>query len=126
MLGLLAVSAVFGQEGTSPTQAVAPGSGTNGIGSPTCIYCPNPAYPDAARKAKYQGIVTLQAVVGVDGRASDIKVLEGSRRYGVQKSAVETLREWRFKPALDANGKAVATLNNIHVHFVLNGFRASP
>src|SRR5260370_2430811 len=34
-------------------------AGVNGVGSPMCIYCPQPEYSDEARKAKYQGTVLL-------------------------------------------------------------------
>src|SRR5205807_1601571 len=46
--------------------------GTGGVGYPECAYCPSPIYSDEARKAKYQGVVVLQAVITPDGRAINI------------------------------------------------------
>jgi protein TonB len=92
--------------------------GTNGVGYPTCIYCPNPQYSDEARKAKYTGTVVLQAVITADGRAVDIKVVQGPG-LGLEEKAIEAVRTWRFKPAYGPNGKPVATISPIEVTFRL-------
>jgi len=49
----------------------------NGVGSPMCIYCPQPEYSDEARKAKYQGTVLLDVTVTADGRVLNPQVLKG-------------------------------------------------
>jgi protein TonB len=82
----------------------APGAGRNGYGEPVCIYCPSPTFSDEAVKAKYQGSVLLRIVVTSDGRATNIEVVRGLG-VGLDEHAVETVRTWRFKPALGPNGK---------------------
>src|SRR5258708_14782453 len=42
-------------------------AGVNGVGSPMCIYCPQPEYSDRARKAKYQGTALLDVTVTAHG-----------------------------------------------------------
>lgn len=80
---------------------------------------PSQSNPEQAREAKYEGTVLLQAVVTLEGRATKIAVVKGPRRWGVEKSAIEALRTWRFKPAMDANGKPIAVITTIDVDFHL-------
>jgi protein TonB len=90
----------------------------NGVGSPTCLYCPSPQYSDEARKAKYQGTVTLLVTVMPDGRAVNISVVKGPG-LGLEEKAIEAVRTWKFKPALGPNGKIVPTIVPIEVTFRL-------
>ncbi len=92
--------------------------GVNGVGYPTCIYCPVPQFSDEARKAKYTGTVTLRVVITVDGRATDIRVVQ-SPGLGLDEKAIEAVRTWRFRPAYGPNGKPVATISPIEVTFRL-------
>src|SRR2546428_234034 len=36
-----------------------------------------PVYPDLARQARIQGIVRLEAIISIDGRVTDLKVISG-------------------------------------------------
>lgn len=92
--------------------------GTGGIGFPACAYCPEPQYSEEARKAKYQGTVVLQVVITPDGRAANITVVK-SPGLGLDQKAVEAVRNWRFKPASDRNGRPVAVTLPIEVTFRL-------
>jgi protein TonB len=80
------------------------GEGNRGHGpgfiEPMCSYCPYPTYADDARKAKVQGSVTLQVLVGIDGRAQDIRIVQGIG-FGLDERAIETVRGWKFIPARD-------------------------
>jgi periplasmic protein TonB len=93
-------------------------AGVNGVGTPTCLYCPPPLYSDEARKAKYQGVVTLLVTITADGRAVNISVVKGPG-LGLEEKAIEAVRTWKFKPALGPNGKIVATIVPIEVTFRL-------
>jgi protein TonB len=93
-------------------------AGVNGVGTPTCIYCPDPLYSDEARKAKYQGTVVLYVIITADGRAIDIHVAKGPG-LGLEEKAIEAVRTWRFKPALGPNGRPVAVSIPIEVTFRL-------
>jgi protein TonB len=79
-----------------------------GVTMPTCIYCPDPRYTDEAREAKLQGSVTLQVLVGVDGRAAQIRVVRGLG-MGLDDRAVQIVQGWRFAPARDASRHAFAS-----------------
>ena len=95
-----------------------PNAGTGGYGSPTCLYCPSPAFSDEAVKAKYQGVLELLAVITADGRATDIKVAKGLG-LGLDEKAVEAVRNWRFKAALGPDGKPTSVRQLIEVTFHL-------
>ena len=85
---------------------------------PTCAYCPYPTYTDEARHGKVQGSVTLQVLVGVDGRAQQIRIVQGIG-FGLDERAVEAVRGWKFVPAHDASKHAVTTWVTVEAVFRL-------
>jgi len=72
---------------------------------PRCIDCPNPEFTEDARKNKAQGSVTLNVVIGADGRSLSIYLVKGAP-YGFNEKAIDAVRTWRFKPAMK-DGKPV-------------------
>jgi TonB family protein len=70
-----------------------------GVSAPIPIYKPEPAYSEEARKAKYQGTVVLWIVVDVQGNVTDARVVR-PLGLGLDEKAVETVRTWKFKPAM--------------------------
>jgi len=90
----------------------------SGITLPKCSYCPDPIYTDQAREAKLQGRVTLRVLVGADGRAAQVQILQGLG-MGLDERAAETLRTWKFVPARDAARHAVPCWVTIEVTFHL-------
>jgi TonB family protein len=95
-----------------------PSAGNAGYGIPQCLYCPHPDFSDEAVKAKYQGTVTLIAIITTDGRATDIRVVKGLG-LGLDEKAIEGVRTWRFKPAFGPDGRPAAVRQIIEVQFRL-------
>jgi TonB family protein len=93
-------------------------AGSNGVGYPTCVYCPDAKYSEEARKAKFQGVVLLQVTVTPDGRATNIQIVRGPG-LGLEEEAINAVKTWRFKPALGPNRVPVATEIGIEVNFRL-------
>lgn len=89
-----------------------------GFIAPICAYCPYPTYTDDARHGKVQGSVTLRVLVGTDGRAQDIRIVQGIG-FGLDERAVETVRGWKFVPAHDASKRSVATWVTVEAVFRL-------
>lgn len=59
-----------------------------------------PSYPPAAYAAKYEGEVSLKAMVNADGTVGDIEVLKSSRTsMGFENAAKEAVSQWQFEPA---------------------------
>lgn len=93
-------------------------AGVNGVGVPTCYYHPDPPYSEEARKAKYQGIVVVEAIIETDDRVTNLRVVK-SPGLGLDEKTLETVRTWRCKAASGPNGKAVRTSVPIEVSFRL-------
>ena len=89
-----------------------------GVTLPTCVYCPDPQYTDEAREAKLQGRVTLRVLVGVDGRASQIQLVQGIG-MGLDDRSVQSVRSWKFTPARDGARRAVPSWITIEVIYRL-------
>ena len=70
----------------------------NGVTPPRATYSPDPEYTDAARRAKINGRVLLMITVTAEGEVGEVKVTTGLG-YGLDESAVATVRTWKFKPA---------------------------
>lgn len=93
-------------------------AGVNGVGSPQCIYCPQPEYSDEARKAKYQGTVLLDVTVTADGRVLNPIVIKGPG-LGLEEKALAQVKNWKMRAALGPGGKPVACRVQIEVTFHL-------
>ena len=85
---------------------------------PSCIYCPTAHYTDAAVKARVQGTVDLNAVIDSQGNIASMSVVRGLA-CGLNSKAIETVKEWRLKPAVDPNGNPVAVRQLIEMTFHL-------
>jgi protein TonB len=93
-------------------------AGVNGVGSPACIYCPQPEYSDEARKAKYQGTVLLDVTVTADGRVINPVVIKGPG-LGLEEKALVQVKNWKMRPAIGPGGKPVNCRVQIEVTFHL-------
>ncbi|MGH9524022.1 MAG: energy transducer TonB, partial [Terriglobales bacterium] len=78
---------------------------------------PDPAYTDAARKDRVQGVVVLWVIVGADGSVRDAGIAR-SLRPDLDESALHTVRGWRFQPATK-DGQPVPVLIHVEVNFRL-------
>ena len=88
-----------------------------GVSEPIPIYKPDPAYSEEARKAKYQGTVVLWIIVDASGAVTDCRVVK-PLGLGLDEKAVETVRTWKFKPAM-RNGTPVPVRVMVEVSFRL-------
>jgi len=77
----------------------------------------DPNYPLLAREMKVQGSVILDAYIGRDGTIQALKIVSGPTILAT--AAMEAVRQWRFKPYLQA-GQAVETEARITVNFTIS------
>jgi TonB family protein len=75
-----------------------------------------PEYPDAARRSHIQGTVTVDTLVGADGKVLEANALSGSPQ--LTEAAAAAVRQWRYKPHV-VNGKKVAFRTQVPVTFML-------
>src|SRR5262245_23180126 len=83
---------------------------------PVPTFYPNPPYTDEARANKISGQVLLEILVRADGSVDPAIVVVRGLGFGLDENAVETLRQWKFKPAT-RDGKPVDVRIPIEVTF---------
>jgi TonB family protein len=79
-----------------------------------------PVYPVDAKKARIQGKVQLDAVIGKTGEVEQLKVVSGPKE--LQQSALDAVRQWTYKPFL-LNGAPVEVETTISVIYSLGGLK---
>jgi TonB family protein len=75
-----------------------------------------PEYPEAARRAHIQGTVTVDTVVGTDGKVLEANAVNGSPQ--LSDAAAAAVRQWRYKPHV-VDGKKIAFRTQVPVTFML-------
>jgi len=76
-----------------------------------------PVYPPEAKKARIQGKIILEAVIGMDGHVLNTKLVSGPG--ALQASAQDAVRQWVYKPYL-VNGNPVEVKTKIMVFYTLS------
>ena len=75
-----------------------------------------PKYPPAAKEARIQGKVVLNAVIGTSGHVENLNVVSGPEE--LQVSALDAVRQWTYRPVL-VNGAPVEVETTITVIYTL-------
>ena len=86
------------------------------ITAPTKVHDVAPVYPRMAIEARIQGVVIIQATIGVDGRVVDADVLRPVPF--LDQPALEAVRQWRYTPT-QLIGEPVAVIMTVTVSFKL-------
>lgn len=113
--------------GSGTGNGYGPGSGGNtgggvyriggGVSAPVPIFTPDAEFSDEARRAKYQGVVTINLIVDAQGNPQMPRVVR-PLGMGLDEKALEAVRKYKFKPAMK-DGKPVAVQMGIEVNFRL-------
>ena len=69
-----------------------------------------PRYPTAAMRANQEGWVDVELTVGTDGAVSNVTVTDAQPRHVFDRSAIEAVSRWEFKPAMRNGEPMVVTL----------------
>ncbi|MGB7190015.1 MAG: energy transducer TonB, partial [Acidobacteriaceae bacterium] len=101
---------------SNPPSKTAPLSVSAGVMAGNRIGGTNPRYPAAARKAKVQGTVVLNARIDKHGSIEKLTVVSGPKQ--LRKSATDAVRTWKYKPFL-LNGDPVEVQTTINVVYTL-------
>ena len=119
-----------GGVGTGTGNGVGPGTGGgfgggayapgNGVTSPSVLKEVKPTYTSEAMRAKIQGDVDLEVIVGVNGTVTDVRVTKSlDKTYGLDQAAIAAARQWLFRPG-QRNGEPVATRVTLQLSFRLH------
>jgi TonB family protein len=92
------------------------------VTAPSPIYKPDPAYTPEARRDKLEGMVKLWIVIDTLGNVSDVQENSEPLGDGLDKSAIDTVKKWRFNPST-RNGVPVPVRVALDISFRL-GFNA--
>ena len=111
--------------GSGNGSGLGPGSGGNtgggprriggGVSAPILTYSVEPEFSEEARKAKVAGNVLVNLWVDTNGNPTHVRVIRGVG-MGLDEKAVEAVRQYKFKPAME-NGKPVLVELNVEVNF---------
>jgi TonB family protein len=85
---------------------------------PHCMICPDPVYPQEARRRKLQGAIVFFVTITVQGTAEQISLVK-SFDASLTDNAVQTIHGWRFKPAIGPDGKPFVTRMPLEVTYRL-------
>jgi TonB family protein len=93
------------------------------VSPPQVIRQVEPQFTDEARTrakgeaqdGKFEGTVLVQLIVSTNGRPQNVHVVRGVG-MGLDEKAVEAVRQYRFRPAME-NGNPVPVLLNVQVNF---------
>ncbi len=77
-----------------------------------------PIYPPAARLARVQGQVVIQALISREGEIRGLRVVSGHPM--LSRAAMDAVKQWRYRPYL-LNHKPVEVETQITVKFFLSG-----
>ena len=86
------------------------------VRQPVKIHDAAPLYPAIAQSARVQGVVIIQATIGVDGQVIDASVLRSVPL--LDEAALAAVRQWRYTPTR-LNGAPVAVVMTVTVNFTL-------
>ena len=103
---------------TTPMAPVAVLRVGGNIRPPRKLQDARPVYPQAMRDAGFEGVVPMEALIGVDGRVTSVHVSSAHAHPELAKAAMDAVRQWRFSPTL-LNGAAVEVVMTVTVHFFL-------
>lgn len=75
-----------------------------------------PAYPAAARRLGIEGTVIIRALVEHPGEPSQVTLWQSSGESLLDRSALEAVRHWRFRP-MTQGGATIAAWVEVPVTF---------
>ena len=90
----------------------------NGVSRPVAIVRVKPRYTEAARKARLQGTVVLEAMIDETGQVRDAQVLK-KLPMGLDQAAIDAVLQWRYEPSR-YEGRPVRVLVRVTVDFALS------
>jgi protein TonB len=76
-----------------------------------------PKYSSIALAARAEGVVILEATIGVTGMVEDVRILRSIPL--LDAAALEAVRQWEYSPTL-LNGVPVSVLITVTVNFTLH------
>jgi TonB family protein len=102
----------------SSTRSIGPVRVGGNIRQPLKLKSANPVYPPAMRDAGLEGMVPMEALIGLDGTVASVRVLGAQIHPEFARAAETAVRQWVFSPTL-LNGVPVEVQMTVSVRFSL-------
>jgi protein TonB len=87
---------------------------SQGVAGGVLQYKVQPVYPEKARRLRLEGDVVLDAMVTIEGRVENLKLISGNAILA--QAAMDAVRQWRYTPCL-LNGEPVPKETRITIRF---------
>jgi TonB family protein len=87
------------------------------IKPPVKIKDAKPVYPPEAQAARIQGVVMIEAIIGVDGRVTGTRLIRSVPQ--LDAAALDAVRQWEYTPTTLA-GKPVEVIMTVTVNFSMD------
>jgi protein TonB len=106
-----------GEHSVKPAEsaASAPSTTASGVTQARLLSQPLPVLPDDLREMAYRAEALARFAVHPDG-TFDIRLVTPTQNPRLNQILLETLRKWRFFPAMD-NGYPVESHQDVRIHF---------
>ena len=88
------------------------------VRAPALLRRVEPVYPEAARKARLEGNVVLEAIITSRGEIEEVRVVQSAGAL-LDASAKDAVGRWKYHPAT-LNGRAVRVLLTVTISFRLH------
>lgn len=114
---------IYSSNRTAPGMVVRQWNGADairispGVTPPKVLKKTEPEYSQEARAAAFWGTSILSVVIGTDGMAHDIQVVQ-PLGMGLDAKAVQAVSQWQFQPG-EKDGQPVPVIATIEVNFRL-------
>jgi TonB family protein len=89
-----------------------------GVSAPQVLHSVEPEFTDDARRANYQGNVSVQLIVDSEGNPQNVRLVN-HLGMGLDEKAIEAVKQYRFRPAM-YQGHPVAVQIVIDLDFHLH------
>jgi protein TonB len=117
---------IGGGIGSGHGSGVGPGSGGSyggglmsvggGVSAPLLVHSVEPEFTDEARRANYQGSVSIKLIVDSQGNPQDVR-LASHLGMGLEEKAIEAVRQYKFRAAMyEGHPVSVQILIDVDFH----------
>ena len=89
-----------------------------GVSAPQLVHSVEPEFTEQARRADYQGDISIQLIVDSQGHPQDVRAIT-HLAMGLEAKAINAVKQYRFRPAI-YQGHAVSVYIVIDVSFHLH------
>ena len=99
-----------------PPAVVTPVPASTLVTPPVRIRAVSPVYPEIPLRARLEGYVVVEAIIGVTGDIVEARVLKAEPLFS--EAALAAVRQWKYRPTL-INGRPVPVVLTVTVTFKL-------